>query len=85
MTFKKQLAGKKAERPIDPVKLLTPLIARTTRGRCGPPSAQRRRIALPVHREQKDVIVKLHTRQGKTLIDLLVLHSRHNNGKGPAI
>jgi len=30
------------------------------------------------------VIVKLHKGQDKMLIGLLVLHSRRNNGKGPA-
>jgi replicative superfamily II helicase len=37
------------------------------------------------HREQKDVIVKLYTGQGKTLIGLLMLHFQLNNGKGPAL
>lgn len=36
-------------------------------------------------REQSDVIVKLHTGQGKTLIGLLMLQSRLNDGKGPAV
>jgi replicative superfamily II helicase len=36
-------------------------------------------------REQRDVIVKLHTGQGKTLIGLLMLQSRLNDGKGPAV
>ncbi|HIH36529.1 MAG TPA: DEAD/DEAH box helicase family protein [Methanocellales archaeon] len=36
-------------------------------------------------REQKDIIVKLHTGQGKTLIGLLMLQSSINEGKGPAV
>lgn len=35
--------------------------------------------------ENKDVIVKLHTGEGKTLIGLLILQSRLNAGKGPAL
>lgn len=35
--------------------------------------------------EDKDVIVKLHTGEGKTLIGLLMLQSRLNAGKGPAL
>lgn len=35
-------------------------------------------------RNQRDVIVKLHTGQGKTLIGLLMLQSSLNEGKGPA-
>jgi len=34
---------------------------------------------------EKDVIIKLHTGQGKTLIGLLILQSRINQGKGPAV
>ena len=37
------------------------------------------------HCEQKDVIVKLHTGQGKTLIALLMLQSQRNNGKRPTV
>lgn len=36
-------------------------------------------------REQRDVIVKLHTGQGKTLVGLLMLQSRINDDKGPAV
>ena len=35
--------------------------------------------------ENKDVIVKLHTGEGKTLIGLLMLQSRLNARKGPAL
>jgi replicative superfamily II helicase len=35
--------------------------------------------------DTRDVIVKLHTGQGKTLIGLLMLQSRLNAGKGPAL
>ncbi|WBA42947.1 DEAD/DEAH box helicase [Hymenobacter canadensis] len=37
------------------------------------------------YREQRDIIVKLHTGQGKTLVGLLMLQSQINAGKGPAI
>ena len=36
-------------------------------------------------RDKRDIIVKLHTGQGKTLIGLLMLQSHINEGKGPAI
>ena len=36
-------------------------------------------------RKQRDVIVKLHTGQGKTLIGLLMLQSSLNEGLGPAM
>jgi replicative superfamily II helicase len=37
------------------------------------------------HQSTRDVIVKLHTGQGKTLIGLLLLQARLNAGKGPAL
>jgi hypothetical protein len=37
------------------------------------------------HRSQRDVIVKLHTGQGKTLIGMLMLQSSLNEGLGPAL
>ncbi len=36
-------------------------------------------------RKERDVIVKLHTGQGKTLIGLLILQSKLNEGAGPAV
>ena len=35
--------------------------------------------------EKKDIVVKLHTGLGKTLLGLLMLQSRLNSGQGPAI
>ena len=36
-------------------------------------------------KEKRDVILKLHTGQGKTLIGLLLLQSRLNQNKGPSL
>ena len=36
-------------------------------------------------RDKKDIIIKLHTGQGKTVIGLLILQSYLNDGKGPVI
>ena len=36
-------------------------------------------------RNKQDVILKLHTGQGKTIIGLLILQSKLNEGKGPAL
>lgn len=37
------------------------------------------------HSNDKDIIIKLHTGEGKTLVGLLMLQSRLNMGKGPCI
>ena len=83
--FKKRLAGKKAERPTDPVKLYDTLDRAHDKGPLRPAQAAVLKDWFASHREQQDVIVKLHTGQGKTLIGLLMLQSQLNNGKGPAV
>lgn len=37
------------------------------------------------YKDNKDVIIKLHTGEGKTLIGLLILQSKINMGKGPCL
>lgn len=83
--FKKRLAGRKAERPTDPVKLYDTLDRAHDKGPLRPAQAAVLEDWFVSHREQQDVIVKLHTGQGKTLIGLLMLQSRLNSGKGPAL
>lgn len=38
-----------------------------------------------IHRAERDLIVKLHTGEGKTLIGLLMLQSKLNEGGGPCV
>jgi len=83
--FKKRLTGRKAERPTDPVKLYETLDRAHDKGPLRPAQASVLADWFESHREQQDVIVKLHTGQGKTLIGLLMLQSRLNSGKGPAL
>ncbi|WP_241051716.1 DEAD/DEAH box helicase family protein [Achromobacter xylosoxidans] len=83
--FKKRLTGRKAERPTDPVKLYDTLDRAHDKGPLRPAQATVLEDWFVGHREQQDVIVKLHTGQGKTLIGLLMLQSRLNSGKGPAL
>lgn len=37
------------------------------------------------HYDDKDVVVKMHTGDGKTLVGLLMLYSKLNNGQGPSL
>lgn len=83
--FKKRLAGKKAERPIDPVKLYDTLDRAHDKGPLRPAQLAVLQNWVSSHRDDRDVIVKLHTGQGKTLIGLLMLQAQLNNGKGPAL
>lgn len=83
--FRKRLAGKKAERPIDPVALYETLDRAHDKGPLRPAQLAVLRKWFDEHRGDRDVIVKLHTGQGKTLIGLLMLQSQLNSGKGPAL
>ncbi len=55
------------------------------RGLSARPSWWCLRAGLLIIRIRRDIIVKLHTGQGKTLIGLLMLQARLNAGKGPAL
>jgi len=83
--FKKRLAGKKAERPIDPIKLYDTLDRAHDKGPLRPAQVSVLEDWFANRVRDRDVIVKLHTGQGKTLIGLLMLQARLNNGKGPAL
>jgi replicative superfamily II helicase len=83
--FRKRLAKKDAGKRIDPIELYDTLDRASDKGELR--TAQREILAEwhASHRNAKDIIIKLHTGQGKTLIGLLVLQSKLNEGKGPAL
>lgn len=83
--FRKRLGGVTGKQSLDPVEIYEKLDRETDKG-------ELRKAQLAVLREwnrsrrsQKDVIVKLHTGQGKTLIGMLALQSKLNEEKGPAL
>jgi len=85
VSFKKHLAGKVKLKPTDPVVLYGTLDRSHDKGPLRP--AQEAVLAAWYKDQAKtrDVIVKLHTGQGKTLIGLLMLQSRLNAGKFPVV
>jgi replicative superfamily II helicase len=84
--FKKQLGGKKSFAKLtDPVEIYETLDRASDKGPLRPPQKS---ILEEWHRERRnarDVIVKMHTGQGKTLIGLLILQSKLNEDAGPAL
>ena len=83
--FKKRLAAKVVEAVTDPVKLYDTLDRATNKGPLRPAQTdvlEKWAASRPLPR---DVIVKLHTGQGKTLIGLLILQARLNEQTGPAV
>lgn len=83
--FKKRLAGKQAQKPTDPIKLYETLDRAHDKGPLRPAQLAVLKSWFADHQDTRDIIVKLHTGQGKTLIGLLMLQARLNAGKGPAL
>lgn len=71
--------------PTDPVALYDSLDRAHDKGPLRPAQQAVLTEWYVSRREQRDVIVKLHTGQGKTLVGLLMLQSRINDDKGPAV
>ena len=83
--FKKRLAGKHLTRIADPIRLYETLDRAHDKGPLRPSQESVLTAWNDGGRAAKDVIVKLHTGQGKTLVGLLMLQARLNEGKGPAV
>ena len=83
--FKKRLRARVSEKPLDPVAIYDSLDRASDKGPLRPVQEY---VLSEWHkslREKRDLIVKLHTGQGKTLIGLLMLQSRLNERRGPAV
>lgn len=81
--FSKTLRGGKVIRPAAPVDLYETLDRRHDKGPLRPSQNSVLADWFENRQGDRDVIVKLHTGQGKTLIGLLMLQSRLNRGDGP--
>lgn len=83
--FKKRLKKHKASKPLDPTEIYESLDRASDKGPLRPVQAHVLSTWHKKLRDQRDLIIKLHTGQGKTLIGLLMLQSRLNEGRGPAL
>ncbi|WP_298030997.1 DEAD/DEAH box helicase [uncultured Desulfovibrio sp.] len=83
--FRKKLAGKKIAAPTNPVLLYDTLDRAHDKGPLRPAQESVLNEWFASHANKKDVIVKLHTGQGKTLVGLLMLQSKLNEKKGPSL
>lgn len=83
--FRKRLSQPVIERPKNPILIYDKLDRASDKGPLRP--AQRAILEewFENHRNDKDLILKLHTGEGKTLIGLLMLQSFLNDGAGPAM
>ncbi|WP_234396926.1 DEAD/DEAH box helicase [Bacillus massiliglaciei] len=85
VNFKKRLGTKKVEKKIHPSEIYNTLDRASDKGPLRPVQASVLDDWFENYRKEQDLILKLHTGQGKTLIGLLMLQSRLNEDTGPAI
>lgn len=83
--FKKRLKRKEIIKKLCPIEVYDSL---DRRSEAGPLRSSQETILNEWYQKRKDeknLIVKLHTGEGKTLIGLLMLQSKLNSGQGPAL
>jgi replicative superfamily II helicase len=83
--FKKRLKKKEIVKKVKPAEIYDSL---DRRSEAGPLRDSQQKILddwFLTRLEHKNTIIKLHTGEGKTLIGLLILQSKINAGKGPAV
>lgn len=83
--FRKRIASKTATKVVDPVRLYGSLDRASDKGPLRPVQERVLSEWHATRREDRDVILKLHTGQGKTLLGLLILQSKLNEGISPAL
>jgi replicative superfamily II helicase len=83
--FTKRLGKRELSTPLDPVALYDTLDRASDKGELRPIQTEILQAWNAGFRSKRDIIIKLHTGQGKTLIGLLVLQSKLNEGAGPAV
>ena len=83
--FRKRIGNKPTLKMVDPVKLYDSLDRASDKGPLRPVQKQILSQWYETRRKDQDVILKLHTGQGKTLLGLLILQSKLNEGVSPAL
>lgn len=83
--FKKKLGAKSIEKKVNPVEIYDELDRKSETSILRPVQKEILTDWWLHRREDKDLILKLHTGQGKTLIGLLMLQSRLNEKKEPCL
>ncbi|MGB7926395.1 MAG: DEAD/DEAH box helicase family protein [Pyrinomonadaceae bacterium] len=83
--FKKRLAKKEITTPLNPSEIYETLDRASDKGPLRPVQAAVLEDWHENYRNNRDVVLKLHTGQGKTLIGLLILQSKLNEGTTPSV
>ncbi|ETT31667.1 hypothetical protein C161_26920 [Paenibacillus sp. FSL R5-192] len=83
--FGKRLTSKKIEKKTNPIEIYEGLDRESDKGPLRPVQIKILNKWMKDYSEKKDIILKLHTGQGKTITGLLMLQSKLNQDKGPAL
>jgi replicative superfamily II helicase len=83
--FSKKLGSAKQKKPLDPIAIYDTLDRASDKGPLRPAQEAILSEWHEGRREDRDLLIKLQTGQGKTLVGLLILQSRLNEKKGPAV
>jgi len=83
--FKKRLKKKSLPKKVNPVEIYDSLDRRSETGPLRPSQERVLTEWFESRKYEKNNIIKLHTGEGKTLIGLLLLHSKINSGEGPCL
>jgi replicative superfamily II helicase len=83
--FSKRIEQQQNGKPTNPSEIYETLDRASDKGPLRPAQFAILEEWFKSRRDEKDIIIKLHTGQGKTLIGLLVLKSRLNEGLGPVL
>jgi len=85
VNFKKMLKSSDVDKKINPLDIYESLDRRSDVGPLRDAQSDILNEWNNNHRSSKDLIIKLHTGEGKTLIGLLLLQSKINAGEGPCV
>jgi hypothetical protein len=83
--FNKHLAAGKPEKKLHPIEIYDSLDRRSDKGPLRPAQIAVLSTWYETRLAERDIILKLHTGEGKTLTGLLMLQSKLNQSQGPAL
>jgi replicative superfamily II helicase len=83
--FRQKLTAKQIQKPTDPIALYETLDRASDKGPLRPAQVAILKEWYKSRKNDRDIILKLHTGQGKTLIGLLMLQSKLNESIEPAV
>jgi replicative superfamily II helicase len=83
--FSKHLASGKPEKKLHPIEIYDSLDRKSDKGPLRPTQEAMLSKWYELRLAERDIILKLHTGEGKTLTGLLMLQSKLNLNQGPAL